>query len=214
MPVSHKLRCVFVHVPKTGGTSIETALGLFGPWQEENRETMFGLVRSPDLLARGLGSAFLQHLSMQELLDVHAPQALAGYFSFGVVRNPWDRMVSVYRRTDPNLLERASAQGIELAGLAFGEFLERSAALSHAHLAEQSRFLCDASGRTLVDFVARFETLAEDFRKVCERLGAQATLPRLNTSQRDDYRAYYDERSRALVERRYRRDIERFGYAF
>jgi hypothetical protein len=205
---------VFVHVPKTGGTSIETALGLFGPWQEENRGTMFGLVRSPDLAAKRLGSAFLQHLSMQELDALHPQGELAGYFSFGFVRNPWDRMVSVYRRTDPHLLEHVRGLGIELRDLAFAEFLARTAGIEHAHLAEQARFVCDASDRVLVDFVGRFETLEKDFRTVCRRLKTEAPLPRLNASQRDDYRSYYDERTRALVAQRYRRDIDVFGYAF
>jgi hypothetical protein len=175
---------------------------------------MFGLVRSPELLDRRLGSAYLQHLSRQELDAVHPAGALRGYFSFSIVRNPWDRMVSVYRRTDPHLLEHARGMGIALEGLSFAEFLARIASLSHAHLTEQARYVCDESDRVLVDFVGRYETLAGDFQEVCRRLGMQAALPRLNASRRDAYRSYYDERSRALVRERYRRDIELFGYAF
>jgi Sulfotransferase family len=214
VPISHTLRCVFVHVPKTGGTSIETALGMFGPWQEENRDAMFGLIHSPELVARGLGSAFLQHLSMPELGALHPRGELAGYFSFSIVRNPWDRMVSVYRRTDPHLLEHAGRLGIQLGGLSFAQFLERSAAVAHAHLADQARFVCDDSDRVLVDSLGRFETLEEDFGAICRRLGIEAPLPRLNTSEREGYRGYYDERTRAFVARRYRRDIELFGYTF
>src|SRR5262249_747531 len=139
---------------------------------------------------------------------------LKGYFSFGFVRNPWDRMVSVYRRTDPHLLEHARSLGVELGGLPFDEFLARTAQITHAHLADQARFVCAADGRVLADFVGRFETLADDFRTVCQRLAIDAPLPRLNTSQHDGYRTYYDERSRALVAQRYRRDIELFGYVF
>jgi hypothetical protein len=175
---------------------------------------MFGLVRSPELLARRLGSAFLQHLSLQELVALHAPGALAGYFSFSVVRNPWDRMVSIYRRTDPHLLEHARGLGIELGNLPFDEFLARVAGVTHAHLAEQSGFVCDDAGRLLVDFVARFETLAGDFEAVCRRLRIDVALPRLNTSQHEDYRSYYDERTRAVVAERYARDIAAFDYAF
>lgn len=214
MPVSHKLRCVFVHVPKTGGTSVETALGMFGRWQDEDRERMFGLIQSPDLLARPLLSGFLQHLTIHELRELLGEESGARYFSFAFVRNPWDRMVSIYHRPDPHFLAHARGAGIELDGLSFREFLARTQGIVHAHLAEQARYVCDDSGKMRVDYVGRFETLERDFGEACRRLGIDVPLPRLNVSSHDAYRAYYDETTKALLASRYRRDIEIFGYAF
>ena len=42
-------------IPKTAGTA-EQALDLFGPWQQENLHTGFGLIQSRDLLAQNLSS--------------------------------------------------------------------------------------------------------------------------------------------------------------
>lgn len=214
MPISHRWRCLFVHVPKTGGTSVEAALGMHGRWQDENRDELFGLIRSPDLLERGFTSAFLQHLTIQEMRGLLVQEEAASYFSFSFVRNPWDRMVSVYHRTDPHLREQARGLGIELTGIPFAEFLTRTSGIRHAHLMDQAEYVCDDSGHGLVDFVGRFETLARDFEAVCDRLQIEAALPRMNASTHGDYRGYYDDVSRRMVESRFRRDVDTFGYAF
>ena len=59
MPFDRQRRLVFLHIPKTAGSSVEQALGLLGPWDQENLVTGFGLIQSRDLLARQLSSNFL-----------------------------------------------------------------------------------------------------------------------------------------------------------
>jgi hypothetical protein len=66
-----------------------------------------------------------------------------------------------------------------------------------------------------VDYIMRFENLADDFRTVCGTLGiSPATLPRYNRSSREHYSKYYDEELRHLVRTRFAAEIERFGYTF
>jgi hypothetical protein len=61
----------------------------------------------------------------------------------------------------------------------------------------------------------RFETLPEDFQSVCAALKIPAaTLPTYNRSSRQQYRNYYDDELRALVQKRFAREIEQFGYTF
>ena len=78
----------------------------------------------------------------------------------------------------------------------------------------QSEFVTDAEGRVIVDFVGRFERLAEDFAHVCRTIGVEAELPHVNPSRHADYRTYYSDHSRALVAEHFAEDIERFGYRF
>lgn len=214
MPVSHTHRCVFVHIPKTGGTSIETALGMFHRWQDENTDAMFGLVQSPALKQHGWTSDFLQHLSYTELASVVPVATLRGYFSFAWVRNPWERLVSVYSNTDPNLLQRAAALGVQLKGLKFADFVAATADIAHVHLQPQHGFIFDAQGRQQVDFVGRFEHFAQDFATVAQRLGLTLALPHRNASQHAAYRELYDSHTRQVVAQRYGADIEQWGYVF
>ena len=103
MPFDRQRKLVFLHIPKTAGSSIEQALDLFGPWQEENLQTGFGLIQSRDLLARNLSSNFLQHLTLAELEDLF-PEILDQAKLFTVVRDPWQRLLSSYRNPDPDLV--------------------------------------------------------------------------------------------------------------
>jgi hypothetical protein len=66
-----------------------------------------------------------------------------------------------------------------------------------------------------VDYVMRFENLADDFRTVSAKLGIPpAPLPQYNRSDREHYSKYYDAELRELIRKRFAPEIERFGYAF
>lgn len=216
MPVAHDLRFVFVHIPKTGGTSIERALGLFGSWRVEDRERLFGQVQSADLLALGLGTRYLQHLTAAEIRAVEPRVWGQHYHWFSVVRNPWDRILSTYLNPDPDLVEQARSGGIDLVGLELAEFLRRTEGVQHVHLRSQHEFVLGAS-RTAQMTIGRFESLAEDFRRACERLQVDRTLPHANAATARGgraYREFYTPRTAAAVAARYARDIELFGYRY
>ncbi len=213
MPMSHDLKCVYVHIPKTAGTSIEKAMGMFDDWRVENTSKMFGLIQSPQIRERIRVTKFLQHLTAAELREL-APDEFHAYHSFSFVRNPWDRMVSIYCNKDPNLIEYAHSRGIDLTNTTFNEFLHKTEELVHVHLIPQHEFIVDRNGNVLVNFVGRFERIFDDFSVVCNKLNIQRVLPYENRSLREDYRKYYDPKSRDHIERRYKDDIEFFGYSF
>ena len=216
MPISHEHRCLFVHIPKTGGTSIETALGMYSRGNRENVDRLFGAVRSSDLKRLGLGSGYLQHLTLLEMHAVRPDWPFADYFSFSFVRNPWDRMVSSFSKKDAHLLREARGRDVELEELSFEDYVRATGEIEHAHLRPQAEFVTDADGEVAVDFVGRFESLAEDFQEVCKRAGIQKQLPHEKKSLRSerDYRRYYDAATRRVIEDRYRRDIDLFDYEF
>jgi len=217
MPVSHEYGCLYVHIPKTAGTSIETALQMRGERNAEHRDLLYGPILSWRLRWRRLQTQYLQHLTFAEIRKVAPEIAKKGYFSFAFVRNPWARMVSVYHSPDPNMVRLARRQGVELTGLSFGDFVARTRTLSHAHMRSQWEYVCDRDGVIRVDFLGRFERLNEDFAEVCERLGTKVTLPWRNRAphgSESGYRDYFCARTRRITEERYRRDIELFGYRF
>ncbi len=214
MPIDRTRSVLFIHIPKTAGTSIEQALGIWGDWRVEDRDTLFGQISSPDLLAAGLGSSFLQHLTLAEV-RTHFEQP-SRPFTFSIVRNPWDRLLSVYHRIDPHLASHALACGVDLASLSFDCFVPEVLRLKHAHTASQVAYL-RVDGAIAVDFVGRYETLTTDIAQVGRKLGTQLDLPKVNLGRsraHDDYRAFYSDEARSIVARVYEEDCDAFGYRF
>ncbi len=213
MPISLQHKCVFIHIPKTGGTSIEYALGMFGQWQIEDRDSMFGLIGSADLLALPLKTSYLQHLSWGELQIVAELKQLESYSSFAWVRNPCDRFVSAFTKLDPHMLEEAGKAGLHLDGLTFSDFVDAVEGFEHVHLRPQSDFIYGADGKLQVDFVGRYENFDCDFTQLCKWLKVtNAVLPHKNASQHRPYQEYYDARTLRKIEQRYASDFELLEY--
>lgn len=233
-------QCIFVHIPKTAGQSIEHFfLNLLGlTWQ----------TRSPLLLRPNsdpqLGPPTLAHLKASEYVSCgHVIQEdFDSYFKFSFVRNPWVRLLSHY-----NYRRRHGFYaGIDFKTFLFKHFPEPSWNDLYIHTVPQYDFLFDEDGNQLVDFIGRFENLQKDFDEVCQQLGIQQnTLPRVNVSATQTSHSFpgkmklllkkisnklhlkkqkaknthsyvesYDDESREFVENLYKRDIETFKYSF
>lgn len=91
MPINSDLKICFVHIPKTGGTTIESIIpnilpnkeiGI-NPWdnQTENKQYLFG--------------KNLQHLSINNIISQNPDVISHNFCIFTVVRNPYDRIVSM-----------------------------------------------------------------------------------------------------------------------
>jgi len=186
--VKYLLDFVFVHINKTGGSSVERALGI--PFQ---------------------------HRTAVELRDHLGTRRWESRFSFTFVRNPWDKVSSHYHyrvKTNQTELGRHPIPFAEWVVRAYGERDPRYVDQPRMFM-PQVDWISDADGRIMVDFVGRFERLRSDFDEVCRRLDLRdRSLPHVKRSGQDDYRRLYDAEARRVVEDRFAPDIERFGYGF
>lgn len=210
MPISKQHKCLFIHIPKTGGTSIESALGIFGDWRVENKEILFGLIQSEELLNFKFESNFLQHLTYEQCQYIRP----SNYLSFSFVRNPWDKMVSIFANPDNNLVEVAAKQNINLKELSFNSFIEQTEFIKHIHLEQQYKFIYDQERNISVDFIGRFETIHSDFDKLSRIINTNLVLPHKNESIHRNYKEYYSTRTKKIITKRYQNDIELFQYQY
>jgi hypothetical protein len=206
MIISDSHRFIFVHIPKAAGSSISAALkesATRKPWARKagtKHETMAEFFERTGAMESGPEG--------QEIPDYRS------YFKFAFVRNPWERMASLYC-----YLHQTKYEGEIRALGSFSKFVE--AAASHAvpwieglhSIRPQSDFVTAQDGSPLVDAIGCHETLASDFQKICLKLGITAELPHRNRSEQPPCDVEYDEAARAAVGRLYAADIERFGYA-
>jgi sulfotransferase famil protein len=186
--VSVRHKFAFVHVPRTGGTSVEAALS--------------GAIGCDSGGMLGHTTAW----SARDILASRGNTAWDRYFTCGFVRNPWERMVSYHCHTLTNRWSGARQ-------ITFENFLGIGDGWRGKE--QQATFLCGHDDRPLVTFVGRYERIEEDYGVVCRHLGIDPPpLRRLNASVHGDYRDYYNAGTQATVARQHARDIEIFGYRF
>jgi hypothetical protein len=215
MPVCHVHRTIFVHIPKTAGTSVEAALGMHGLKTDVGVKPYFDqTVDREHLYGRDA-----QHLTA-EGLKTELTGVFDGYFKFTVIRNPWDRLVSTCAWSDQKWFK-----GQELVSSEFARVVRQlyaasrnpesaQALLASTHFKPQFLYIVDRDLHPLVDYVARYENLAHDWTYICSRLKLDAALPARMKSHHRPYQEYYSDETRAMVGELYSRDISMFGYAF
>ena len=215
--VLHKYKCIYVPIPKVACSSIMSACAdiLEIPFPETEWK--------PELFQ----THKWDHLFDRQSVMMPKSRALAyrDYWKFAFVRDPWDRLVSCYaekiRDDGDNEHFTAGISNILLpfevfrSGMSFEEFAKAAAAISDdradPHWRSQHTFV-SSGGKLWVDFIGRFESIERDFQFVCERIGANCTLPHLLKSKHNNHQGYYSDSLRDLVGRRYRQDIEVFKY--
>lgn len=187
------------------------------------------LCLTPKVGSGSIISAFLQHygvrsdgvlhlnpaLPFMDRLEVerHLPDWRRAMF----VRNPFDRLVSCYVfHIQKDRLARANnlrQLGFH-TGMTFEEFVRKVASNPDAdpHTSVQVRQFDRPA-----DFVGRIEAIDRDwprFGRFCDiDFGPLPALHVTNTDGRD-YRRYYTDETRRLVEKAYAECLDRFGYAF
>jgi len=217
MLLSLKYNFLFIHIAKTGGTSIRDALWYY-KWTDPYRIPQFLCSRLSSVFEHKIGAKFPRHAKAIAAREMLPREVYERLFKFAFVRNPWDLQVSSWhhlRRERPGLL--AGLEDFE-AFLRW-KFDPARPPQYHADISIelQNDYLVDLHGHCIVDFVGRNEFLAEDFAEACRRIGI--TCPRLPHSRQAidrerDYRTYYDDNTAALIAEHYRSDIERFGFRF
>jgi hypothetical protein len=207
--ILHSRRCIFIHIPKTGGTTIEN---LIWPPPAE---------RTPEHLWMGFTWEFgnryqtggLQHLLATQVRDAVGADVFAGCHKFAIVRNPFDRAVSqfAYMRARPDLRAFVGMNEND----PFKKYLQLIRKKTHVQWDHQHRFVEDENGAPLVDFIGRFEHFRRDVTRILDALGiGPREIGHALKGNRSHYADYYDDESRAMLADFYARDLAVFGYDF
>ncbi len=180
-------RCVFIHIPKTAGTSIRNGFfnkdyqgPVFGHVPEEwNGYFSFAFVRNPyDRLV----SAWKMFTVGTENLKDDFPQLTLREF-LDIV-------------TDESIIFDERRKSYE----------ER---IRHHSIPQTHPFNCLRQAK----FIGRTETIDEDFRKICSKIDvAHQSLPKMHYTRRDDYRNYFDKETISITNRYFAEDFAKLKY--
>lgn len=208
MIVSHRHRFIFAAVPKTGTHAVRQALREHMGDEDAEQVGLFVDRRFPwaDLAAIRHG-----HLALHQVRPHLGEAAFGGYFKFAFVRNPFDRFVSycAFMLRGGDLFQRHPREAMH-------HFLFRDPPEGHILFQPQADLLTDDDGTTLLtDAIGRVEAMQASYDAICARIGiASRPLDRVNATQREDYRRYYNQPLIDGVAARYARDLALFGYDF
>lgn len=224
--ISHKHKLIFIHIPKCAGTSVENALGHYDNHTADRGGQDHRSIRmieqplfSTDLfrsrenireLVRRVRHPYGNIYNPNNRLTVTRAQ-YDDYYKFTFVRNPWARVYSWYRNVINDPVHRKN-YGLNKE-TPFGEYLENYA--GKGMIQTQTYWLKNFAGKIPLDFIGRFENLSDDFLSVCASRGlGEIKLPHKIKGSSKDYREVFDQRSRELVNRIYKEEIDLFGYTF
>lgn len=205
---------IFVHIPKTGGTSLALALEerakrddlLIGDTPKARR-------RRNRLKALTPAGRLWKHATLADIDGVVTPDQMARAFTFTLVRNPWDRVVSYYHWLRAQSFEHRSV--LLAKARPFAEFLQDAELQSSLRRTPARVYMTDATGVERCSAYIRLEAFETDAAPLFDHLGFPLALPHSNASARAaDYRTYYDAPLQAIVADVCAEDIARFGYAF
>lgn len=180
---------IFVHIPKTAGTSITRALGFPPP--------------NPHL-------GIEKHTSLDQIAKLLEKAQFPRYKVLTTVRHPMDRMISHYNFRKRNMLmsPRFEHSGFEEWA---SKILKRR---DMKHMRPQCDWLKIDGDYHAPDVLLRFETLQHDFERLVTSWGVRTSLPHLldSTDPSNQISDHISEKIRLLVNDRYAEDFERFNY--
>jgi hypothetical protein len=215
MIISRGRGYVFVHIPKTGGTALALALEA----RAMKDDILIGDTPKARSRKRRLGALtpagrLWKHSTLADIEGIVARGEMGEFLVFTLVRNPWDRAVSLYHWLGGQGFDHPA---VALArSLSFADFVAHPVVRRMVRAAPARTYLTDGAGVERPAVIARIEHLAADLAPVEDHLGFRLTpLPRANESVRArDWRGYFTDRTAAIIAEDCAEDIARFGYGF
>ena len=189
-----RLHCIYVHIPKAAGISINNAL--FGNY--------------------GGG-----HETVRNYKRIFGPRRFRSYYSFTFARNPYSRILSAYHFLQSGGFgdHDRNWAAENLTGInSFDEFLRKwineESIWTKDHFMPQYFFVCDVDSKPEVNFLGKVESIHDDFETVCKVLKVQKSLSVINKGKIDNtnWKQFYSSYSMDKISELYHRDFEIFGY--
>ncbi len=198
---------IFIHIPKTGGSSI----------------------------AHSLNIKKSSHATALEARKKLYWWQYRRSFKFALVRNPWDRFLSLYNyaRMPENLYHSAINPEKSLYGKHQDYDLLKNASLEDCarylmegklkhsniwnHWQPQVNWLLNKHGKIDLDYIGRFEDIQNEINYIFKKLKIHATIQHLNASRpinQKSYKEAFTEKSKEIIFNFYQKDIQLFNYQF
>lgn len=215
--ISHRKRFIYIKTVKTASSTVQN---YFLPWcmpesmELHDLKTNFEMVSNAGIVGKinqPKCQQYYFHQSAKEVRKLIGQKSWNNYFKFCTIRNPFDQLVSLYH------FGKARKQFSE--DTPFPYFVRWiTPRLSSRHRSNWNLFTI--RNRPALDFYIRYEKLETDLKLVCRELSIPFDPSKIGNylghirPKNDDYRAYYDEKLKSFVRKRWGKIIREFDYEF
>ena len=211
--VSHRHRLIFLKTRKTAGSSVEVWLApLLDPTTDLAALTADLAAIDPHLAAQFRPGRLTGHATAEQVRRLVGEHAWQSYFKLSIERDPWDRLISLWRWREERRGESMTLDDF-LTAMESGD-----TAIEQAYQARHwSNWPIYAIGNEIIaDQIVQFARLEEELGAALARVGLRpaGTLPRLKAGRRrpDDTAARLTLRQKQRIGRLFAKEIEAFGY--
>ena len=194
--ISHKLKFIFIHIPKTSGNSLSLFLKDFIDNDVIHRSSNMGEKQGISIICEKTKKC-IKHNDITYYKNTYC-EKINDYFKFTIVRNPYDRMLSFYfwsKRKNNQKFNRNE----------FINFIKNNNSLQHKYIDNTFHII-------------HFENLINELKNIeCfKEIVDFNNYPTLNASSNSkrNYNEIYDKELKDLVFNKYKKDFEIFGYEY
>jgi hypothetical protein len=196
MVVCNEKKCIFIHIPKTGGTSIEQFI------KDNNKNTLLFIgVRN---------NRSMQHLTAYEL-KMLVPNIYKKYYKFSIVRNPYDKLLSEYY-WNPSAYKNGTSKKDFLKKVT--EIIKTKNYFENIyndHFIPQYNFVFNKNkNRLLVNQLFKYEDLEWVGNYLKKKLKISRNFPYLNKNNIE--KENWNEEEKEIIYNLYKNDFLFFGY--
>jgi hypothetical protein len=174
-------KILFVHIPKSGGTTIEHHMGA---------------INNPNKgYKRNTNNKAMQHLTIEEYNALFDDKRFDNYCKFTIVRNPYDKMLSEYYWTDLPIGYKDKHSFDYFLGAVSDIVINKNYNYTflHDHFTPQKEFITDENNNIIVDKIFKFE----EFNEVVEFV--QMYYPNINTTVHNKIKTAKSKNSRLTL---------------
>lgn len=192
-------KIIFIHPPRTGGSSFETLLrrnSVKNNWKKRFFFNLYDRFKFEAPFFQGL-----KHMTCSQNKNIVGDAYYADAVKIGFLRNPYDRAISHYNYPPYHNINALSGKSLKY-------FLEHYKPMPFEYGETLSDYYDDT-----VDHFIRFENYMDGVLKLCQQLDLQPLIKHeARTERKADWVSYFDAETLQMVNEKFAVDFERFNY--
>ena len=198
MPLFDNYNVIFIHIPKTGGTTISRMFGL----EHSDRK---------DIFYHHDGDVEWDHASAK-LIKYTNPQIYEKSDKFAFVRNPYDRAVSEFffkkSSNDTRIIDCSNINFNDYVDFLYNNFenILSKKQCEKSHFIPQTTFVLEDVK------IFYFENFSNNIKSIRRMYNLEIYNKIENKSEHEYYSQYYDQKLKNKIYNLYYEDFKIFGY--